>query len=156
MTDRKTIYLALFALAATVRWGEGAPEDQKRFLSTSRRVKLFSDVPTDQQPALFQAEHDETSAQRSGLPYRKVYNASWIIYHAVGREPESVPADENNAILDAIFEAIRPKPGDEGFPERNTLGGLVHHAWIEGEIFKDPGDIDDQGLLIVPFKMLVP
>ena len=160
---RRRIALALFDVVKGVTWvipgDEDKPvEEQQRrgFVTSGRRVKLFSDVPAEFQPAVFQAEHDEGSTQRTGLPYKGVFQATWIIYHVAGKEPESVPADENNAILDAVFAAFAPKPTDEGFPSRNTLGGLVHHAWIEGEIFKDPGDLDEQGLLIIPVRALVP
>jgi hypothetical protein len=28
------------------------------------------------------------------------------------------------------------------------------HVWIEGQIMKDPGDIDDDGIAVIPAKIL--
>ena len=155
VADREAAYLALFALGQGMSW-PSTLGDGGSFVTTSRRVKLFNDVGADQRPALFQAEHDETWTQKTGLPYKRQLNAHWIIYIASGKDSMSVPADELNAILTAAEVALAPKPGDPGWPSRNTLGGLVYHCWIEGEVFKDPGDLDGDGLLMIPFKILAP
>jgi len=157
--DEETILAALFAIVGEVRWtspGDTAP-DTRRFVTMSRRVKLFSDVSAEEQPACFQAEHGTTEGQVTNLPYKTILEANWIIYQSVGRDDKAVPARENNAIIRGIRQAIRPKPADPGFHDRrNTLGGLVYHCFISGRIFKDPGDIDGQGMLVVPIKLLVP
>jgi len=153
MISREQVFVALFALTADIKWD--TPE--RTWLERGRRVKLFSDVPASLQPAIFQAEHLETSMQVTRMPYKRIWNAQWIIYHSVGTDPNTVPASENNLILDAVELALAPKPSDPGFPdERNTLGGLVHHCHIDGTLFKDPGDIDQQGMLVVPIRLLVP
>ena len=54
--------------------------------------------------------------------------------------------------LDALEEALAPPPGFD----RQTLGGLVHYCRIEGRVVKDPGDLDGQGLALVPIKILAP
>lgn len=154
MTTREEIYEALFALWAPVRWTTGSEE--RRFKTLSRRVKLFSDVPTGQQPAIYQAEHGEVTGQVSNMPYKRTFMANLIIYQATGNAPAVEGAKENNRILDALETAIAPKPRDTGYPKRNTLGGLVYHAYFDGNIFKDPGDIDNQAMMVVPVKMLVP
>lgn len=150
--SREAIFAALFALTQGVTWDDPA----RTFKTRSRRVKLFSDVPANQQPALYQAEHSESSSQVSNLPYKRTFAASWIIYQAVGNDPKAVPATENNLILDALQAALAPRPTDRGFPQRNTLDGLVYHCYIDGEVFKDPGDIDNQGMMVIPIKLLVP
>jgi hypothetical protein len=153
MPTREQIYQALANLTTEVVWGAG-----KVFLNqvaTRRRVKLFSDASI--QPAIYQAEHEEEVAQITNLPYKRVFKASWIVYQNTGKDHKSVPAVENNLILDAIQVVIEPKPADPGFSSRrNTLGGLVHHCYIDGDVFKDPGDIDDQGMMVIPITMLVP
>lgn len=154
MANREEVFQALFARASTVDWG--VDPASKKFKTLSRRVKLFSDVPSGQQPACYQAEHNETSMQKTNLPYKRIWEAQWIIYHAVG-DPKAVPTIENNLILGAVEAALAPLPSDPGFlDQRNTLGGLVHHCFIDGTIFKDPGDIDNQGMIVVPIKLLVP
>lgn len=154
MPSREDVFSRLFERVPLVTWGD--PEKPDRFRTMSRRVKLFSDVDAKHQPACFQAEHNELSAQKSNLPYKRVWEAQWIIYHAVGN-PKAIPAIENSLILDAVEAALAPLPSDPGFlDQRNTLNGLVYHCFIDGTIFKDPGDIDNQGMIVVPIKLLVP
>lgn len=153
MTTREQVFAALYALTTDIVWDD--PE--RTWRERGRRVKLFSDVPSSQQPAIFQAEHLEMSSQVSRMPYKRIWNAQWIIYHSIGTDPAAVPASENNLILDAVELALAPKPSDPGFlDERNTLGGLVYHCHIDGTLFKDPGDIDQQGMIVVPIRLLVP
>lgn len=157
MSSREAIFAALFALvstgegqAGTITWGAG-----ETLGYTSRRVKLWDDLPV--QPALCQAEHDETYAQYTRLPYKRTLTASWLICHRAGADPSAVPAQASNALLDAIEALFSPPPTDPGWPdERLTLGGLVHHCFISGKLFKDPGDLDGQALIIVPITLLVP
>lgn len=153
--SREEVFAALFGLLTNVAWNIGtdvAPVWQG-FKTKSREIKLFSDVSSAQQPWIGQAEHSDGSTQKSNLPYRRVWEATWIIYHQ-GPSPRSV---WNNLIIDALEAAMAPKPNDEGFfDERNTLSGLVWHCFIDGAIFKDPGDLDKQALITVPIRILVP
>jgi hypothetical protein len=113
-------------------------------------VALWNDLPA--QPALCQAEHDEEIQEVTGLPSVTTYSASWLIYHDVGKDPAALPARECNLILDAVQALF---PTDD--PSRvQTLGGLAHHCFISGRVFKDPGDLDGQALIIVPIKILAP
>lgn len=149
-TSRETIYLAMRAKMGDVVW------DAHGFVTMSRRVKLFADVPAGQQPACYQAEHEEISAQTSNLPYKRKFMVKWIVYQRTGSNKSIAGAIENNKILDAVQDALTPKPGDDGYPNRQTLGGLVYHCFVDGSIFKDPGDLDDQGMMVIPITMLVP
>lgn len=156
---REEVFTALVALTAQITWGPDA--SPRSFLNNvdnlalRRRVKLFSDASI--QPAIYQAEHDEEVAQTSNLRYKRVWKASWIIYQQTGKDSNVAPAIENNLILDAIDRVIQPSPRDPGFAgNRNTLNGLVYHCFLDGDIFKDPGDIDNQGMMVVPITMLIP
>lgn len=157
--DRELIFNTLFSLTEGVTWNVGTSNAPiyRSFASRTRRIQLFSDVPDKEQPWLGQSEHSENITQISRMPYKATLNAQWIVYHVAGKQPKATPTSTNNLILDALQNAIAPKVTDEGYPdERNTLGGLVYHCYIEGEVFKDPGDIDNQAMLIVPIKILVP
>ena len=153
MIDEELIYYTLAQRMTEVRWQRaGEAQGHRRFKTVSRRVKLFSDVDTGSQPACFQAEHTSTEGQVTNLPYKTTLEANWIIYHAVGKDKKAIPAIENNLIIKGVRIA-----NDPGFLDRrNTLGGLVHHCFISGRIFRDPGDIDDQAMIVVPIKLLVP
>lgn len=153
--DREAIYSALFDLAASVSWDVGSGPET--FKTLTRRLVLFSEVPPAEQPWLGQADHNEHQTQITGLPYRHTLEASWMIYHRDGEQPGSVPAILSNRIISAVELALEPKVQDVGyFDRRNTLQGLVHHCFIDGTILKDPGDIDQQALIVVPIKILVP
>lgn len=157
--NREEIFEALFAHTADIQWNVGSSNAPiwEIFKIRTRRIRLFSDVPDKEQPWLGQSEHGETASQVSRMPYKFVLQAQWIVYHVTGKQPKSTPTIKNNQILDALQAAIAPKVTDPGYPdERNTLGGLVYHCYFDGDIFKDPGDIDDQAMLVIPIKILVP
>lgn len=155
---REQVYQALFAVGASAKW-DVDPMDPLVFstwVTTSRRLKLFNEVQQDQQPYFCQAEHAETLAQKSNLPYRRVFDAKWIVYQASAFDLETPGVILNNKIIDALQSALSPAVSDPGYPQRNTLGGLAYHTFIDGEILKDPGDIDNQAMLVIPVKVLVP
>ena len=158
MIDEELIYYTLAQLMVEVRWQRaGEAEGARGFKTVSRRVALFSDVASSSQPACYQAEHTSTEGQTTSLPYKTTLEANWIIYHSVGKDKKAIPTIENNLIIKGVRIALEPKPNDPGFLDRrNTLGGLVHHCFISGRIFRDPGDIDDQAMIVVPIKLLVP
>lgn len=160
MIDEEAIFAALFNRAAEVRWTRpGDDPDARAFKYTSRRVRLFSDVPSSQQPSCMQAEADTLENQVTNQPYKTVLEARWLIYHKYGVNTDSgdFGASENNRILGGVRNALAPKTTDPGFADRrNTLDGLVHHCFIQGRIFKDPGDLDGQAMIVVPIKLLVP
>ena len=158
--DEELILSTLGDLMAQVRWtrpGEATPLTHA-FVTDSRKVKLFSDVPAAAQPACFQAEWGDDVQQVTGLPYKWVIGVNWIIYHQFGKQgKDNLGALENNCILNGVRAVLAPKPTDPGFPDkRNSLGGLVWHCFINGRLFKDPGDVDGQAMMVVPIKLLVP
>ena len=144
--DSETIYQALFDLTASLASSPGAA-----LAFSSRRVKTFEDLPA--QPALCQAETDETMTQVTGQVAVTTLGASWLIYHQAGKDDDAVPAQTTNAILTAV-RGLFIDPTDPDFAQ--TLGGLVHKCWIEGRIQKFQGDLDGQTLIVVPIKILVP
>jgi hypothetical protein len=144
--DAEPIYQALFELTAGLAW---APSGALAF--SSRRVKTFEDLPA--QPALCQAETDETVTQVTGMPARTTLGASWLIFHQAGKDDGAVPTQTTNAILAAV-RGLFIDPTDPDFAQ--TLGGAVHKCWIEGRIQKFQGDLDGQTLIVVPIKLLVP
>ena len=145
MQDAEPIYQALFDLGAGLSWTTGA------LAYASRRVATWTDLPA--QPALCQAEHDETVAQATAMEPRTTLGASWLIFHQAGLDAAAVPAQTTNAILAAV-RALFVDPTEPDLAQ--TLGGLVHKCWIEGRIQKFQGDLDGQALIVVPIKILVP
>ena len=144
--DAEQIYQALFELTAGLAWPGGGA-----LAYASRRVKTFEDLPA--QPALCQAETEETVTQVTSLQSIITLGASWLVYHQAGKDDDAIPAQTTNAILTAI-KALFVDPTDSDFAQ--TLGGAVHKCWIDGRIQKFQGDLDGQTLLVVPIKILVP
>lgn len=144
--SRETILSALFDLGKGVQWDSPL----RGFAYSSRRLQNWVECPV--QPAFYQVEHDEMPTQKTGMLSLRRWEAKWVIYQNVGKNQSSIPATENNMILDALDAALLPPPGFE----TQTLGGLVHHCYIEGTIFRDAGDLDGQGVMVIPIKILVP
>jgi hypothetical protein len=144
---------------ATVRWTRAGDSDPltRKFITISRRIRLFSDVSAQQQPACFQTEWASDEQQVTGMPYKTTLMAAWTVFQCIAKDHNALGTVENNLIIGGCRAALAPLPTDPGFPyKRNTLNGLVHHCFISGRIFKDPGDIDDQGMIVIPIKLLVP
>ena len=141
--SREAIYAALFALVA----------GSAGFKTTGRRLKLWSDVNASDKPALFLAQRGQTYVQGSeATPQKVTLKADLFVYTNVGKDPKAVPARQLNDLVDAVDAALA---GDV-VTGRQTLGGLVAHCWIEGEVMIDPGDLDGDGLAVIPVRILIP
>lgn len=152
MQSRETILNALCDLLATTQFAEPI-NGQSTWATLSRRLKLWSDVASADQPALFIVEHSENAVYASEMsPPKITLNVDLFIYVAAGKDPNAVPARDLNIALDALADCLAPNVSDQ----RQTLGGLVSHCRIEGRILKDPGDLDGQGLVVAPIKILAP
>ncbi len=141
--SREAIYTALFnRLSAAAA-----------FKTKSRRVKLWSDVNAADKPALFLAQRGESYKQgNEATPQRVTLKADVIIYTNVGKDPNVIPSTSLNDLVDAVDAALA---GDV-VTGRQTLGGLVSHCWIEGDILLEPGDLDGDGLAVIPVRILIP
>lgn len=118
----------------------------------SRRLKLWGDVPPSARPAcfLFEGGQEAYDWQRSTDPKRTLEGRLFIYTNA--KEQSTIGSSQLNEIMDALDTALAPSPGQ---PMQN-LGGAAYWARIGGAPFKDPGDLDGDGLLIVPIKITLP
>jgi hypothetical protein len=150
MNSREAILEALCALVAKAQFATPI-NGCDTWALLSRRLKLWSDVAGADQPALFVTDHGETVAYGPGsVPGKTVLNVDLFVYIAAGKDPDCVPARDLNVALDALEGCLAASPTG-----RQTLGGLASYCRIEGRIVKDPGDLDGQGLALVPVKILV-
>lgn len=123
------------------------------FVTTSRRLKLWSSLSAGEKPALFLVERGETYTRASeAVPETVTLQLELFIYTDAGQDQSAVPASSLNALLDALDSALSP----DALSGKQTLGGLVSHCWIEGRVMKDAGDLDGQGVAVVPIRILVP
>lgn len=143
--DREAIYAALFAKMQTAYAWKNNP---------SRRVKLWNEVPAEERPSMHQFEgHDETWDWSNSANPKVVLEASIFIYTDC-KDPTVVGAIQLNEVLNAVTGALIPGVADLQ-TGRQTLGGLVHSARIQGSVTRVPGDLDGDGMAIVPIRILV-
>jgi hypothetical protein len=140
--QREPIYAALWALLeAAYPWE-----------TSSRLLKHWSDIDSRHQPAMFMAQVGE---QASTLTNNKtIWRLSVNVYVYANNYDNSgtLPSQQLNLLLDAITKAIEPDYPDVQW--RQTLGGLVEYARIEGEIKTDEGVLGDQAVAIIPIQIL--
>ena len=139
ITSRETVYVALLALLASL----------PQLKVCTRRLKHWQDVPAEDQPALYMEHSGEIAVPVKGLPTKIVLELNlWIYVRNAGDAAGLVL----NPVLDAIEKALQPiNEGDHAL----TLGGLVHHCWIEGQTQIFEGDLGEEAVAIVPVKLLV-
>ncbi len=139
---RESVMAALLAKLGAVAFSSPV-NGASSFVTIGRRLKLFTDVPKSQRPALFVLEHREQQAyQNEALPAKTILSVDLFVY-IDSSDQHCVPAIALNTIMDAIEAALKPGPLDNA---RQTLGGLVSHCRLDGPVLKDPGDLDGDGL----------
>jgi hypothetical protein len=160
ITSREPIWTALQTLLSGVTFtttNGAAPATTWAYQAdgvtkVGRRLKLWSDVPAAQQPACFLTGHVETDAFKSELTPGLTTLEGTIYVYIKTNDAMCIPAIDLNSILDGIDAVMAPSP----VTGKQTLGGLVSHCRRDGKIMLDPGDLDGQGLAIIPIKILVP
>ncbi len=122
-----------------------------KWVTVSNRLRLWADVSPDQQPAAFLVTHNEQDEYRGlGLYRRRLQLGVWCYSRS-----DSVAGQTDLDTMMEAFEAAFNVP-DNTSTGSTTLSGLVYWCRIEGKTFKDPGDLDNQTLLIVPIVVEMP
>lgn len=137
---REDIYSALFALV-----GGAAP-----FVTKTRRIKEYSDVDAATQPAILQVELGEKWDAPAGKPPIVTLNCRLYIY-CESSDPGAPVSTQLNALLDAVMGALASSQWQN---YRQTLGGLVSHARIAGDVTIAEG-LSGQSEALVPIEILV-
>lgn len=122
--------------------------------TSSRRFRTFDDIAQVQKPALYLVEHEEGHVRGKQLvPAIRTLAVDAYLFISTGMDPNTVPITTLNNLIDAIDPVSGGvlAPNDHG---RQTLGGLVTDCYIEGTITKVPGDLDGQGVAIIPIKVI--
>jgi hypothetical protein len=122
----------------------------------TRRLKLWSDVPAELRPAAFLVEHGETRASQSlTLTKRSAEYKLFIYTNSKSDDQGASGGSQLNAILDALDVALTPV-GKGLLDGRFTLGDRVLQCQISGSVILDPGDLDGDGIAIVPIRVTIP
>jgi len=143
----ESVYAALFAHVQTAVFAAGIT------LQTSTRDVVIPDNPLTRypdQPALVQFNGPAHVEQtKFNLPKWTITALVAIYFRAdaaVIKDP--LPATMANRLvwgIKKIFDTTPPY-------EKQTLGGLVYHAWIEGEVAMEVQD--NQAVITIPIWML--
>lgn len=139
--QREAIYAALFSLAS------GAAS----FVTKTRRIKEYADVDAATQPAILQLQLGEEWNAPVGKPPIVTFSCKLFIY-CESNDPTQPVSTQINNLLDAVMAALAPPLMPPTF--RQTLGGLVQHAGITGEVTIIEG-LTGQSEATVPIKILV-
>jgi hypothetical protein len=118
---------------------------------SSRRPAVWDDAVA--KPALYMGNPQEEYRYEHGItspPTVPIDYDVWL-YIASGLDPNVIPDTEMNNLLDAIEAKLQPLPG-----QTQTLGGIVHSAWMEGVVHRAPGYLDGRGMCLFTIKVLVP
>lgn len=141
MTDFEPIYAALWAKVSAVTG----------LKTYSRKMKHWADVSAKQQPALFMIQTGETPEQVRGMPTKWRLKAELYLYVTPSEGKTIIPSQVMNPILGLIRAALGP---DNVMVNTCTLGGLVSHCWISGEIEVYDGVLGDQAVAMIPVEVM--
>jgi hypothetical protein len=143
--SRNQAFNNLLALGLTlIPPGGTAPTD---WGDSDRKWKDYTKVKL---PALWQIELDTEYTSRLGQLAKREQQVWWSIVHNVGKDQAKVPAEATADFLDRA-EALLCNP-----IHRQSLGGLVYAAFIQGTVRRFPGDGDGIEILQVPITVLFP
>lgn len=145
MTGREAIFAALFAKLI----------GSAGFVTTGRTLKHVADVDAVSQPALFMLQGhqlaEENERGMTATPTKWKLRADAFIYaHSQNPGANGNAATLLNTLLDAIEVALTPEPATG----KQTLGGLVSHCSIAGDVITDEGLLGDQTVAIVPIEIV--
>jgi len=143
IANREAIYSALYDVVRAA-----AP-----FVTTSRRLKHWADIPAEEQPALFMVQKNEGVSQVKGLPSKNTLFVDLYVYAKTGEGEETPPATILNPLVDAIDQTLSPSPAT-GYFSLVVDGQDVSHCWIDGEIVNDEGVLGSQAVAIIPVKIM--
>lgn len=149
MATREPIYAALWQLVAF------DPRITSVFATTSRYTRHFEDVASEEMPALFLLEKRETwQRPGKGMSPKRTLMAHFLCYVYNGLQGgSSIPATAINNLMDVIDDVLT----NVGTPANaQTLGGLVEHVYIEGDVEIAEPLLQEKGIFVVPLTILLP
>ncbi len=151
MSTREPIYAALAALVFNDARIKAA------FRSTGRYLYHHSQIPggSVNAPALFLNQHPGETHYRTGkgVPDKRTLKCCFVGYFYTGSPFDMLPATLCNTALDVIDDVCN-QPGNPANVQ--TLGGLVEHVYLEGEVGIFEGLLQEFSVITVPITILLP
>lgn len=122
--------------------------------TSSLKFVMWDNLDASLKPAIFVVCTSEERVQ-GGEHVPPLLTLKFEVFIYTFTEPTSdvLPMQVMSDILDAVDQALAPSPL-AAF--KQTLGNLVSHCWIEGTTRVVSGDLDGQGLAIIPVNVLIP
>jgi len=122
------------------------------WVTADKRLRLPDDLTANMQPAMFLIKPTEhiSQAQTFAMPS---YRLQYYVFLAV--RASAIPEDTStesvlDGMLDSIEAAMMPLLG-----EKQTLGGLVTHAYIDGTVSIDTPVLFEQCAIWLPITVIV-
>lgn len=142
MTPRETYYAALVSQLETLVTNGAI----KRL---ARKVTLKDINNPPKLPCLYIDTDKELVEHQAGQKAKLLITVRLFAFVAAP-DNNATPDTDLSDLLDAIDTALAPLPG----VPFQTLGGIVTHCWIEGEIERFEAGVEGKALAIVPVHML--
>lgn len=144
--NREPIYAAVFAFFAALTVGN-APA----FAIATRKLRTWEDTAPEEQPALLVRQGKEAANYRKGLPTIWTCDIALLLFVHTNAQLDGavIPSQILNPLLDAIEAAIVV---DDLSNNSATLGGLVSHCAINGDITYFEGTMGDEAVAVVPIQ----
>jgi len=121
--------------------------------TVTRVWQSWEQVAQIAQPAIVIVEpREKETARRGQQPSLSLQTLLVCYIQCDPKDTVNPPNTRVNSFLKAIRTALLPQGSDIAL-NAQTLGGLVSNAFIDGEIVKDAGILDDQGSLMVPVSL---
>lgn len=146
---RNQVFTALFNFIRQLP----APPNQK-WVTFSQRLKSWDDTPPVEQPAVFLHRLLQTATQNHAYGVTKWHWKAtiWIYFRTESYQTDNTYPDQvTDPFIDSIEQLFQTEPGAGAL----TLGDLVKHCWIDGDIYSDPGLEDYQAVIIIPISILI-
>lgn len=151
-TNREAIYTALYTLLSGITYvdNNGQTVPLKTF---SRRLQHWNKANVAYPlPALFLAQGNE----RHEVPVKGLGNVIYMtpkVYLYVSSPDPVTPGTVLNPILDQLQGLFPTGTRTDYATGKQTLGGLVQHAQILGELLTYEGTLGDLEVAIVPLEL---
>ena len=147
---RENIYAGIFAFFSALTIG-GSPA----FKLATRKLRVWEDVESEDQPALLMLQKSELCNKPRGLPAKWTLTIDLYLYVHTGQinDDTIIASQLLNPLMDAIEAALTINDVSNN---ACTLNGLVSHCFIDGAVEIFEGNLGDQAVCILPITVVVP
>lgn len=123
------------------------------FKTMDRKGKIWTNVTPADQPYIGLIERGGMVVQNQAIGLTKHTLHFLILVYIRGDASQDPTAILPATLLNAVWKGIEQIMNSSPMGERQTLGGIVNNAWIEGEVVMDTGILDQQLALMVPVSI---